>query len=122
MSALSSQRRLLIATAIATATAVALAGCGPKKAAFIGSDITGTKLGQDMAMVDGNGDQRSLADYKGKVVVVFFGFTHCPDVCPTAMTELAQAMELLGKDAAQVQVLMISVEYPPASAALMASM
>jgi protein SCO1/2 len=110
MSAFSSQRRRLIATAIATATAVALAGCGPKKAAFIGSDITGTKLGQEMAMVDGNGDQRSLADYKGKVVVVFFGFTHCPDVCPTAMAELAQAMELLGKDAAQVQVLMISVD------------
>src|SRR5690606_36145150 len=77
---------------------------------FIGSDITGTHLGRDMAMVDGNGQLRTLADYKGKVTVVFFGFTQCPDVCPTAMAELAQTMELLGDDAQKVQVLMISVD------------
>ncbi|NGM86423.1 SCO family protein [Parapusillimonas sp. SGNA-6] len=110
MPAFSYRRRRLIATAIATAATAALAGCGPKKVAFIGSDITGTKLGKDMVMVDGNGQTRTLADYKGKVVVVFFGFTQCPDVCPTAMAELAQTMDLLGKDADQVQVLMISVD------------
>src|SRR3546814_10378172 len=63
-----------------------------------------------MAMIDGSGQLRTLADYKGKVVVVFFGFTQCPDVCPTAMAELSQTMELLGDDAAKVQVLMISVD------------
>ncbi|HWL28000.1 MAG TPA: SCO family protein [Burkholderiaceae bacterium] len=110
MPVFSHRRRRLLATAIGAATTAALAGCGPKKAAFIGSDITGTKLGQGMTMVDGSGQTRTLADYKGKVVVVFFGFTQCPDVCPTAMAELAQTMELLGKDAAQVQVLMISVD------------
>src|SRR3546814_14361105 len=63
-----------------------------------------------MAMIDGSGQLRTLADYKGKVVVVFFGFTQCPDVCSTAMAELAQTMELLGDDAAKVQVLMVSVD------------
>lgn len=110
MSAFSPPRRRLIAAAIAAATTTVLAGCGPKQVSFIGSDISGTKLGQGMTMVDGSGQPRILADYKGKVVVVFFGFTQCPDVCPTAMAELAQTMELLGKDAAQVQVLMISVD------------
>lgn len=110
MSVFSPPRRRLIAAAIAAATTTVLAGCGPKQVSFIGSDISGTKLGQGMTMVDDSGQPRTLADYKGKVVVVFFGFTQCPDVCPTAMAELAQTMELLGKDAEQVQVLMISVD------------
>src|SRR3546814_4956920 len=73
------------------------------------SDVCSSDL-KDMAMIDGSGQLRTLADYKGKVVVVFFGFTQCPDVCPTAMAELAQTMELLGDDAAKVQVLMVSVD------------
>lgn len=88
-----------------------MAGCSEKKElAFQGSDISGTKLGRDMEMLDGNGHVRGLDDYKGKVAVVFFGFTQCPDVCPTAMAELSQTMELLGDDAAKVQVIMISVD------------
>lgn len=63
-----------------------------------------------MAMQDASGTTRSLDDYKGKVTLVFFGFTQCPDVCPTAMAELAQSMELLGDDASQAQVIMISVD------------
>ncbi len=89
--------------------ALVLAGCG-SKADFRGSDISGTKLGSDLAMVDDSGQPRTLADYRGKVLVVFFGFTQCPDVCPTSMSQLAHAMELLGDDAAKAQVLMISVD------------
>src|SRR3546814_2604319 len=106
MTVLSHKRRLLITLPLAAA----LAACGKKEVAFKGSDISGTKLGQDMAMIDGSGKLRTLADYKGKVAVVFFGFTQCPDVCPTAMPELAQTMEILGCDAAKLQVLMVSVD------------
>jgi len=110
MSVFSSKRRTLLSAAAMAALAPMLGACGKEEPAFIGSDITGTELGKDMAMIDGSGQLRTLADYKGKVVVVFFGFTQCPDVCPTAMAELAQTMELLGDDAAKVQVLMVSVD------------
>lgn len=110
MSVFSSKRRAVLSAAAIVGLAPVLSACGKKELTFIGSDITGTKLGQDMAMVDGSGQVRTLADYKGKVVLVFFGFTQCPDVCPTAMAELAQTMELLGDDAAKVQVLMVSVD------------
>ncbi|MGB6104136.1 MAG: SCO family protein [Pusillimonas sp.] len=110
MSVFSNKRRALLTAAAVVGLAPVLSACGKEEIAFIGSDITGTKLGQEMAMVDGTGQVRTLADYKGKVAVVFFGFTQCPDVCPTAMAELAETMELLGDDAAKVQVLMISVD------------
>ena len=110
MSVFSNKRRTLLTAAAALGLASALSACGKQEVAFIGSDITGTKLGQEMTMVDGTGQARTLADYKGKVAVVFFGFTQCPDVCPTAMAELSQTMELLGEDASKVQVLMISVD------------
>ncbi|HUH87025.1 MAG TPA: SCO family protein, partial [Pusillimonas sp.] len=97
-------------TTFALAAALVLAGCGNDKAEFRGSDISGTKLGADLAMVDHNGHSRTLIDYRDKVVLVFFGFTQCPDVCPTSMSQLAHAMELLGTDADQVQVLMVSVD------------
>lgn len=106
----SSKRRALLALAAAGGLAPILSACGKEEAAFLGSDITGTKLGRDLAMLDDTGTQRKLDDYKGKVCVVFFGFTQCPDVCPTSMAELAQVMELLGEDAQDVQVLMISVD------------
>ncbi|HWK71583.1 MAG TPA: SCO family protein [Burkholderiaceae bacterium] len=110
MPVFSNKRRSLLTLPLAAALALSMAACGKKEVAFKGSDISGTKLGQDMAMVDGSGTLRTLADYKGKVAVVFFGFTQCPDVCPTAMAELAQTMEILGDDAGKVQVLMISVD------------
>lgn len=110
MSVLSHKRRSLLALPAAAAALSLLAACGKKEVSFIGSDISGTKLGQDMAMQDASGKLRTLADYKGKVAVVFFGYTQCPDVCPTSMAALAEAMELLGKDAGKVQVVMISVD------------
>lgn len=106
----SSKRRGLLATTAAVALVTALSACGKKEVAFKGSDITGAKLGGEMSMQDHTGQTRTLADYKGKVAVVFFGFTQCPDVCPTAMAELAQTMEILGEDAGEVQVLMVSVD------------
>lgn len=110
MSVYSSKRRRILCLSIAAAFSGTLAACGKKEIVFKGSDITGTKLGREMAMQDSTGTTRTLDDYKGKVVVVFFGFTQCPDVCPTAMAQLAQSMELLGDEAKKVQVLMVSVD------------
>lgn len=103
------RRTLLKATAVAL-VASGLVACSKSEATFQGSDITGSNLGKDLAMVDHTGQPRTLADYKGKVLVVFFGFTQCPDVCPTAMAQMAQAVELLGEDADKVQVALVSVD------------
>lgn len=106
-------RRLLIAGALCTLP-LALLGCSPEVApqalAFEGSDISGTHLGRDLNMLDAQGQARTLADYQGKVLMIFFGYTQCPDVCPTAMAQAAQAMELLGKQSEDVRVIMISVD------------
>lgn len=110
MSGFSSKRRILLTASAAVTLSALLAACGKEEIIFQGSDISGTKLGRDLEMIDGNSQVRHLDDYKGKVVLVFFGFTQCPDVCPTAMAELSQTMELLGDDASKVQVLMISVD------------
>jgi len=77
---------------------------------FKGSDITGTKLGRDWTLVGMDGKTHTSSSFQGKVTLVFFGFTQCPDVCPTALAELAQVMTLLGDRAKQVQVVMISVD------------
>lgn len=87
-----------------------LAACSPQPLEFQGSDISGTGLGADLAIPDTTGQVRTLADYKDKVTVVFFGFTQCPDVCPTALAELAQTMDILGDKEDEVQVLLISVD------------
>lgn len=89
-----------------------LLGCTQQSAPqFSGTDITGAPFGHDFALADHNGQARSLADFKGKVVTIFFGYTHCPDVCPTTLTDLKAAMQLLGPDlAAQVQVLFVTVD------------
>ena len=91
---------------------VALAGCnqGPQTTAFRSTDITGADFGKDFQLTDFNGQQRRLADFRGKVVAVFFGYTHCPDVCPTTLTELASAVKKLGPDAGKVQVLFITAD------------
>ena len=91
--------------------AAALAGCGqgggPK---FALTDVTGASFGKKLDLTDHNGQRRTLADFKGKVVVVFFGFTHCPDACPTTMLELANVTRELGADAQRLQVLFITVD------------
>jgi hypothetical protein len=85
-----------------------LLGCDSKSTPdqkFVTVDITGGEWGKNLQLTDHTGKPRTLADFKGKAVVLFFGYTNCPDVCPTTMVKLASAMEKLGKDAERVQVL-----------------
>ena len=87
-----------------------LAGCTDQPAAFRGSDISGTKLGQQWKLTDMNGQVRDQSSFAGKVQLVFFGFARCPDICPTSLSELSEAMKLLGPDADRVQVLLVTVD------------
>lgn len=90
---------------------LALAACSSGQApAFKATDITGADLKPGFELTDHNGRSRTLADFQGKVVVVFFGYTHCPDVCPTSLAHLAGAMQKLGLAADRVQVLFITVD------------
>jgi len=91
------------------AMALALSGCSDQPA-FTGIDITGADYAQGFSLTDHNGQARTLADFKGQAVVVFFGFTQCPDVCPTSMSELAQAKQLLGEQGSRLQGLFISID------------
>jgi protein SCO1/2 len=77
---------------------------------FSGIDITGADYATGFSLTDHNGQPRTLADFKGQVVVIFFGFTQCPDVCPTSMTELAQARQLLGPQGDKLQGLFVSID------------
>ena len=84
--------------------------CSPKPS-FNNVDITGGKaFGADFSLLDPDGKVRTLTDFKGKVVLMFFGYTQCPDVCPTTLTEMQQVMTLLGPQANQVQVLFVTVD------------
>jgi protein SCO1/2 len=110
MSVFSASRRLALRLGAAAALTAALAACGESAPVFKGSDISGTQLGRGMELSDYNGKTRQLSDFAGKVVVVFFGFTQCPDVCPTSLAELTEVMKKLGPDADRVQVLLITVD------------
>ncbi|HUP96918.1 MAG TPA: SCO family protein [Usitatibacter sp.] len=96
------------------AAALGLAGCdklfGPSKGPFQTIDVTGGDMGGELRLTDHDGKPRSIADFRGKVVVVAFGFTHCPDVCPTTLADLAKASKQLGPDARDVQVLFVTVD------------
>ena len=85
-------------------------GCAPEAPKFRSTDITGADFGRELALTGHDGKPRVLADFRGKAVVVFFGFTHCPDICPTTLADAAQAMKALGKDAERVQVLFVTVD------------
>ena len=87
-----------------------LAAC-ESKLGFNSLDITGIQgYGNDFRLTDHTGKPRTLADFHGKVVVMFFGFTHCPDVCPTTLSDMRQVMQKLGPDAARMQVLFVTVD------------
>jgi protein SCO1/2 len=94
----------------ALAAAVALGGCGPATPSFKSVDITGADFGRELRLTDHTGRVRTLADFKGKVTVVFFGFTQCPDVCPTTLAELKLVKDKLAKDGDRLQVLFVSVD------------
>jgi len=106
------RRAVLLA---ACAPVFGLTACDPigtasSRPAFRGVDITGAEYARSLSLPDQNGQPRTLTDFKGKVMVVFFGYTQCPDVCPTTMVELAQVKKSLGKDGDRVQALFVSVD------------
>lgn len=105
-------RRYLISLAFC---GTLLGACSDKPAdatasGFSGIDITGADYATAFSLTDHNGQPRTLADFKGKLVVIFFGYTQCPDVCPTSMSEMAQAKQLLGADGDKLQGLFVSVD------------
>ena len=91
------------------ALALLLAGCDTQPQ-FGNTDISAAGYATDFALTDHNGKPRTMADFRGKAVVIFFGYTQCPDVCPTTMTGMAEAMKLLGEDASKVQALFVTVD------------
>jgi protein SCO1/2 len=99
----------LLVTAFLTLT-VTLCGC-ESKPVFNALDITGIQgYGNEFRLLDHNGKPRTLTDFRGKVVVMFFGYTHCPDVCPTTLAEMKQVMQLLGDDGQRLQVLFVTLD------------
>lgn len=110
------RRRLLQGAAAALMVAPWLSACdksgppGVPKLSFNAVDITGAEYGRKLSLKDFDGRQRDLAEFKGKVVFVFFGFTQCPDVCPTTMAELAEVKRRLGADGERVQGVFISID------------
>lgn len=95
---------------LALAAALALSACNPGAPKFRSTDITGVDYGKTLALTDHAGQPRTLADYRGKAVVLFFGFTQCPDVCPTTLGQIAAALKTLGGDSRRVQVLFITLD------------
>ncbi len=102
--------KTLAGVAVLSMTAGMLMGCSPDKPQFKSIDLTGADYAQGFSLTDHNGQLRTLKDFAGKVVVVFFGFTQCPDVCPTSMAELAQVKQLLGPDGDKLQAIFITVD------------
>jgi protein SCO1/2 len=112
-------KRLSISAFVMVLMTLALLACSPKPE-FKNIDITGASgFGSDFSLLDVDGKTRTLADFKGKVVVMFFGYTQCPDVCPTTLTEMQQTMVLLGPQADKVQVLFVTVDPARDTAAIL---
>ena len=103
---------------VAFAALVLLVACGREP--FMNTDVSGAAYGKDFRLADHHGKPRTLADFKGKVVLLFFGYTHCPDVCPTTLAEAAAAMQALGAQADRVQVLFVTVDPARDTPALLA--
>lgn len=99
--------------------ALSLAACSDPPR-FVSADLSTVDWGRDFSLTDHNGRARHLADFRGKAVVLFFGYTQCPDVCPTTLSNLRQTMQLLGDDAKRVQVLFVTIDPARDTAALLA--
>ena len=104
------QRRTLLAWGASLGLGGLITACSPDRPSFKGVDITGADYAQGFAAQDHNGQPRTMADFAGKVVIVFFGYTQCPDVCPTSMQELAEVKRLLGADGDKLQGLFITLD------------
>jgi protein SCO1/2 len=114
----------LLPVLAASILALSLSACDKlpgKQASFQNTDVTGLDYAKGFSLTDHTGKSRTLADYKGKVVLVFFGYTQCPDVCPTTMAEMASVMQKLGPQADQVQVLFITLDPERDTPSLLAS-
>ncbi len=96
--------------AMMLASTVLFTACSEQKPAFAAIDVTGADYAKDFSLTDHNGQARSIKDFQGKVVVMFFGYTQCPDVCPTSMAEIAEVRKQLGKDGEKVQALFVTVD------------
>ena len=93
------------------ATVSLVAACSPPDGpAFHSTDITGADYAKDFKLTDHHGKVRTLADFSGKVVTIFFGFTQCPEICPTSLATMSEVMTLLGDEADKVQVLFVTVD------------
>jgi len=113
MNKLPIDRRLYIARGVLSVVlALLLVACDnhASSSRFASSDITGVRWGRDFHLQDHTGKPRSIADFKGKVVMLFFGYTHCPDQCPTTMAEMAGVRSKLGEDGRRVQGLFVTVD------------
>ncbi len=102
--------KLIASGAVLAGVIGVLSACSDNKPQFAAIDVTGADYAKDFQLTDHNGQPRSLQDFRGKVVVMFFGYTQCPDVCPTSMTELVEVKKLLGADGDKLQGLFVSVD------------
>lgn len=102
--------KLIASGAILTGALGLLSACSDNKPQFSAIDVTGADYAKDFQLTDHNGQPRSLQDFRGKIVVLFFGYTQCPDVCPTSMTELVEVKKLLGADGDKLQGLFVTVD------------
>lgn len=102
--------KLIASCVIGMGAAGLISACSEKKPSFSSIDLTGADYARDFALTDHNGQPRTIKDFAGKVVVLFFGYTQCPDVCPTSMAELAEVKKLLGKDGERLQGLFVTVD------------
>jgi len=102
--------KIIATTALLAGATGLLTACSESAPKFAAIDVTGADYARDFALTDHNGQARSLKDFSGKVVVMFFGFTQCPDVCPTSMAELSEVKKLLGPDGDRVQGLFVTVD------------
>ncbi|MBR0564940.1 SCO family protein [Azoarcus sp. L1K30] len=103
-------RSLVLRALLVLFAALSLGACNDDELRFNNTDITGANFGHDFSLLDPEGNTRTLADFRGKVVMMFFGFTQCPDICPTALSRAVEVRRLLGVDAERLQVIFVSVD------------
>jgi protein SCO1/2 len=107
---MNSRRRQVLVAALSAVSVLGLIACDPNKPQFVSIDITGAEYARGFQLPDQNGQMRSLEEFKGKVVAVFFGYTQCPDVCPTTLTEWVEIKRQLGADGDRLQGIFITVD------------
>ncbi|MDD2918147.1 SCO family protein [Rhodoferax sp.] len=96
--------------AVMIGTTGLFSACSPNAPKFTAIDLTGADYAKDFALIDHNGQARTLKDFQGKIVMMFFGYTQCPDVCPTSMAEMAEIKRLLGKEGERIQCLFVTID------------